>query len=81
MVISLFPLVIECLPRPLRQQKETLSQIISALCWGLALPGPLQMPDGCAFSTEDDTSFIQPAKDVRTGGPNTPSDGFVSFYL
>ena len=43
--------------------------------------GPLQMPDGHVSSTEDGTGFIQPAKDVRTGGPDTPSDGFVSFYL
>ena len=38
------------------------------------------MPDGRAFSTEDDTRFNQPAKDVQTGGPDTPSDGFVSFF-
>ena len=44
-------------------------------------PKSLQFPDVLAFSTEDDASFLCPAKDVRTGGPDTPSDAFVSFAL
>ena len=35
--------------------------------------------DVLAFSTEDDTFFLQPVKDVRIGGSDTPSDAFVSF--
>ena len=53
---------------------------IPRYCWSLASPGPLQFPDGCASSTEDGTCFNQPTKDVRIGGPNTPSDGFVSIF-
>ena len=44
-----------------------------------ASSGLPQLPDGCAFSTEDDTCFNQPAKDVRTRSPDTSSDGFVSL--
>ena len=44
-------------------------------------PGPLQMPDGRVSLIEDGIRFIRPAKDVRTGGPDTPSNSFVSLYL
>ena len=48
------------------------------ICWSLASPGSLRSPDGRSLSTEDDSCLSQPAKDVRTGCPDTPSDGFVS---
>ena len=54
---------------------------IDYLCWGLVLLGPLQLPDGRASSIEDNISFLWPAKDVRTGGPDTPSNGFLLVLL
>ena len=50
-------------------------------CWGLKLPDPLLLSEVLTSSIEYDTSFLWPAKDVQTGGPDTPSDAFVSFTL
>ena len=41
-------------------------------------PGSSRAPDGRSLSTKDDSCLSQPAKDVRTGCSDTPSDGFVS---
>ena len=42
--------------------------------------GPRSRQMDAPFSIEDDSCFDQPAKDVRTGCSDTPSDGFVSFF-
>ena len=42
-------------------------------------PGSSRAPDGRSLSTKDDSCLSQPAKDVRTGCSDTPSDGFVSY--
>ena len=49
-------------------------------CWSLASLGSSRAPDGRSLSTGDDSYLSQPAKDVRTGCPDTPSDGFVSHH-
>ncbi|WJZ96865.1 hypothetical protein VitviT2T_015512 [Vitis vinifera] len=42
--------------------------------------GPRSRQMHAPLSTEDDSCFDQPAKDVWTGCSDTPSNGFVSLF-
>ena len=42
--------------------------------------GPRSRQMDAPLSTEDDSCFDQPAKDVWTGCSDTPSNGFVSLF-